>query len=116
MCADRIFQQKKTQHGNEVYPIGKMLNGAFAGGCAGFATYPTDTIRRMLQVQSANGMPHFTGIMDCILTTLQTSGIFRFYSGLSAKLVRVIPDAAILFVAYETVKDYFGDDSDLHPK
>lgn len=98
-----------TKFGNEPHPIGKMLTGAFAGACAGFVTYPTDTIRRMLQVQSADGMPRYKGVMDCIISTLKRKGITRFYRGLTAKLVRVVPDAAILFVAYESLKDYFED-------
>jgi len=98
-----------TRFGNEPHPIGKMLTGAFAGACAGFVTYPTDTIRRMLQVQSADGMPKYKGVIDCVVTTLKKKGILRFYRGLSAKLVRVVPDAAILFLAYESLKDYFDD-------
>jgi len=97
----------RSKNGKEPHAIGKMLNGAFAGACAGFVTYPSDTIRRMLQIQSANGMQKYNGFMNCIAETIKTQGIFRLYRGLSVKLVRVMPDAAILFLAYETVKNHF---------
>ena len=71
----------------------------------GIVTYPTDTIRRLLQVQGADGMKQFSGVMECITLTYKEGGLLRFYSGITAKLVRVIPDAAILFLTYESLKN-----------
>ena len=62
-----------------------------------------------LQVQQANGMPKYSSVWECIQSNIKRKGIGRFYRGLSAKLVRVIPDAAILFLSYEMLKDYFED-------
>eukprot|EP01083_Nonionella_stella_P022706 62766_1 len=98
-----------TKYGLEPAPLGKLCVGAIAGACAGITTYPTDTTRRMIQVQSAEGMSIYNGVLDCIYTNYKQGGIKRFYCGLSAKLVRVIPDAAILFLAYESLKDFFED-------
>mmetsp|Transcript_23476 Transcript_23476/g.20569 ORF Transcript_23476/g.20569 Transcript_23476/m.20569 type:complete len:297 (-) Transcript_23476:183-1073(-) len=98
-----------TKYGQEPHPFGKLCAGAIAGAAAGFTTYPTDTIRRMLQVQSAEGMPMYDGVIQCIKINFQQGGMRRFYHGLSAKLARVIPDAAILFLAYESLKDFFDD-------
>eukprot|EP00484_Ammonia_sp_Unknown_P000232 CAMPEP_0197023128 /NCGR_PEP_ID=MMETSP1384-20130603/3919_1 /TAXON_ID=29189 /ORGANISM="Ammonia sp." /LENGTH=303 /DNA_ID=CAMNT_0042451303 /DNA_START=53 /DNA_END=964 /DNA_ORIENTATION=- len=98
-----------TKYGDEPHPFGKLCIGAIAGAAAGISTYPTDTIRRMLQVQSAEGMPMYNGVLQCIVVNFRQGGIARFYHGLSAKLARVVPDAAILFVAYEGLKDFFED-------
>lgn len=98
-----------TKYGSEPHPFGKLCAGAIAGAAAGITTYPTDTTRRMLQVQSAEGMPMYDGVLQCIKVNLREGGIIRFYHGLSAKLARVVPDAAILFVAYEGLKDFFDD-------
>ena len=40
----------ETNYGNEPHPIGKLVVGATAGAAAGIATYPSDTLRRMMQV------------------------------------------------------------------
>ena len=98
-----------TKYGQEPHPFGKLCAGAIAGAAAGFTTYPTDTTRRMLQVQSAEGMPMYDGVIQCIKINFNQGGIRRFYHGLSAKLARVVPDAAILFLAYESLKDFFDD-------
>ena len=97
---------KDTPYGPQPHPVGKMCAGATAGAAAAFATYPTDTVRRMLQVQSAEGMVRYGGLFQCITVNYRQGGVKRFYHGLSAKMVRVIPDAAILFVSYEFIKDF----------
>eukprot|EP01084_Bolivina_argentea_P123574 218986_1 len=98
-----------TKYGEQPHPIGKLCAGACAGASAAIATYPSDTLRRILQVQCADGMKHYNGVIHCIQVNYREGGVRRFYYGLSAKLVRVIPDAAILFFAYETLKDFFED-------
>ena len=98
-----------TKYGPQPHPIGKLCIGAVAGASAAVATYPTDTLRRMLQVQSAEGMKVYNGVWDCIRVNYKEGGVRRFYYGLSAKLLRIVPDSAILFLTYETLKDFFED-------
>ena len=101
--------KKKTKDGSMApNPMWKLGAGAVAGACAGTFTYPTDTIRRMLQVQGTEGLPVFNGIWHCCRYAYAQHGFLRFYHGLSAKLVRVVPDAAILFLAYESIKSYMA--------
>ena len=52
-------------------------------------------------------MPVYNSVFDCIKANFRNGGIIRFYRGMPAKLARVIPDAAILFVVYEQFKQYF---------
>ena len=52
-------------------------------------------------------MPVYNGVMDCIRRNYREHGMIRFYRGMTAKLARVMPDAAILFLVYEYLKDYF---------
>ena len=61
----------------------------------------------ILQVQQANGMTVYNNVFDCIKQNYRSGGIVRFYRGMTAKLVRVVPDAAILFVVYEQFKSSF---------
>jgi len=99
----------ESDKGNHLHPLSKLCAGALAGAAAGVVTYPTDTIRRMLQVQGTDGLPKFKGVVDCLIYAYHR-GLVRFYHGLSAKLVRVMPDAAILFLTYEYLKNYFQEE------
>ena len=54
-------------------------------------------------------MPVYNGLMDCLRQNYRQHGMKRFYRGMTAKLARVIPDAAILFFVYEHLKNYFED-------
>ena len=98
-----------TKYGLQPHPIGKLCAGAISGACAAIVTYPTDTTRRMMQVQSAEGMKVYNGLLDCLRSNYAEGGIARFYYGISAKIIRVVPDAAILFLAYESLKDLLHD-------
>ena len=98
-----------TKYGHQPHPIGKLCAGAISGATAAIVTYPTDTTRRMMQVQSAEGMKVYNGLLDCVKSNLKEGGVARFYYGISAKIIRVVPDAAILFLAYESLKDLLHD-------
>jgi len=102
-----------TQFGPQPHPVLKMGAGATAGATAAFATYPTDTVRRMLQVQCAEGMVRYDGLFQCITSNYEQGGIRRFFHGLSAKMVRVVPDAAILFVSFEYIHSLLDPDAAL---
>ena len=97
----------ETNYGKQPHPIGKLFAGAFAGAVATVLIYPSDTVRRMLQIQGSDNLPQYNGLLHCIQDTRKKYGLIRFYSGMTAKLVRVVPDAAILFVTYEFFKDRF---------
>ncbi len=75
---------KKFLYGeNAKVPIyGNLAIGALAGVSAVTLSYPTDVIKRRLQVISLEGATKYTGIMDCIRKTYQKQGIGGFYSGL----------------------------------
>ena len=106
-----LTSNMETSNGLQPHPIGKMCAGATAGAAAAFATYPTDTVRRMLQVQAAEGMVRYDGLLQCIAFNYRQGGVRRFYYGLTAKMVRVIPDAAILFVSFEFIRDFMNRNS-----
>lgn len=75
---------KKFFYGeNAKVPVyANLAIGAFAGVSAVTLSYPTDVIKRRLQVISLEGAAKYTGIMDCIQKTYQKQGIAGFYSGL----------------------------------
>ena len=92
---------------------GKLMCGATAGIAAGMVMYPNDTVRRRMQVAGAMGGGAddrvFTGILDCARDTYRRGGIPRFYRGLTTYLVRMVPNAAIQFFAYDFCKELMSN-------
>ena len=80
-----------------------------AGITAISITYPTDLIRRRLQMQSFSPeVPRYSGILDSIQKILQSDGFFGFYRGLSISYIKTFPTLAIQFYTLETLKEKFS--------
>jgi len=77
--------------------------GALAGTIAVTVTYPTDLIRKLLQL---NGQPghSYTSIFDAIAQRYRSDGIPGFYKGLLATYLKVAPMTAILFLTNDFLK------------
>lgn len=80
-----------------------LVMGAIAGTIAVTMTYPTDLVRRLLQL---NGMPghSYTGLVDCCKQLFARDGVYGFYRGLFATYLKVAPMTAILFLTNESLK------------
>ena len=59
-----------------------LMIGALAGVNAVTCTYPTDLIKRRLQMKSLDGVKKYHGIIDCIRRIFIEEGIPGFYKGL----------------------------------
>ena len=104
-----VFFDRKYKENQSAQAIGLKLFGIgiVSGLIAQFVTYPIDTIRRRLQI---NGLPNssttYKSIFDCIRTMIQQEGIFGFYGGVGASLLRVGPTAAMQFMIFDLCKYY----------
>jgi len=78
--------------------------GGLAGTIAVTITYPTDLIRRKLQMVGHPGYPSYTGFVDCAVTLIRTEGLIGWYRGLWACYLKVAPSMAILFWCNERLK------------
>ena len=87
----------------------KLVCGGFAGMTAISITYPTDLIRRRLQLQhfGCDSVPEYNGIIDCVCKIIKTDGFFGLYNGLSISYIKTFPTLAIQFWCYDTLKDFF---------
>jgi hypothetical protein len=80
----------------------KLCFGGMGGVMAGLLTYPNDTVRRMLQLQGSRGTSEvYTGYFDCVRKTYAKRGIQRFYNGVFINLIRMGPNTAVQFGAYD---------------
>ncbi|WFD32426.1 Pyrimidine nucleotide transporter, mitochondrial [Malassezia sp. CBS 17886] len=66
-------------------------------------TYPHEVIRTRLRQQPEYGVPRYTGLVQTLRVILREEGVAALYGGLSAHLMRVIPNAIVTFSIYEFV-------------
>jgi len=81
--------------------------GALAGTIAVTATYPTDLVRRLLQLNGTEGH-NYTGLGDAIVQTYKRDGVYGFYKGLWATYLKVAPMTAILFLTNDQLKKFLN--------
>jgi len=75
---------------------GKLLGGGLAGIGAVSITYPTDLVRRRLQLQGFDdSVPVYTGIRDCVRKIMHLEGFRGLYRGLFATYIKLFPTTAI---------------------
>ncbi|KAI9490247.1 mitochondrial carrier domain-containing protein [Zychaea mexicana] len=91
--------------------IGNIGAAAVAKLVAACITYPHEVIRtRLRQPAEANGIRKYTGLMQCLRLVAKEEGVSALYGGMTAHLMRVVPNAAIMFFCYEAILHTFGGD------
>ncbi|KAF7289427.1 Mitochondrial carrier protein [Mycena chlorophos] len=84
-----------------------LLGSAGAAKCvATLITYPHEVIRTRLRQPKVNGVVKYSGLVQTLRLVVAEEGTRRLYGGLSAHLMRVVPNAAIMFAVYEGVLRY----------
>ncbi|CAO1614182.1 unnamed protein product [Sympodiomycopsis kandeliae] len=71
---------------------------------AALISYPHEVIRTRLRQQPPVGSgipPKYTGLLQTIKIVFKEEGFVALYGGLSAHLMRVVPNAAVMFTIYE---------------
>ena len=92
----------------DTYFDSRLVGGAFAGLFSVSITYPTDLVRRRLQLQGFDSsVPEYGGIIDACKKIFKTEGIRGFYRGLAATWIKTGPAVAIQFWTIETLNKYF---------
>jgi solute carrier family 25 (mitochondrial adenine nucleotide translocator), member 4/5/6/31 len=76
---------------------------------AGYASYPFDTVRRRLQMQSEKPKSEwlYKGTMDCFAKVASEEGIPALFKGAGANALRTVGSALVL-VLYGEIKDYLA--------
>ncbi|KAK7031480.1 mitochondrial carrier protein [Favolaschia claudopus] len=81
-----------------------LLGSAGTAKCvATLITYPHEVIRTRLRQPKVNGVVKYTGLMQTLRLVIAEEGARRLYGGLSAHLMRVVPNAAVMFSIYEGI-------------
>ncbi|KAF5391755.1 hypothetical protein D9757_001662 [Collybiopsis confluens] len=81
-----------------------MLGSAGTAKCvASLITYPHEVIRTRLRQPSVNGVVKYTGLLQTLRIVIAEEGARSLYNGLSAHLMRVVPNAAVMYSIYEGI-------------
>ena len=83
-----------------------LLMGGFAGTLAVTLTYPTDLLRRLMQLSGTKGYPKYSSMFDATIKVVRAEGPVGLYKGYIACLLKVAPSMAILFWCNEILKSY----------
>jgi len=73
---------------------------------AGYASYPFDTVRRRLQMQSEKPQSEwmYKGTLDCFVKIAKDEGMNAMFKGAGANALRTVGSALVL-VLYDVIKD-----------
>jgi len=76
---------------------------------AGYASYPFDTVRRRLQMQSEKPKDKwvYTGTFDCFTKILKNEGTTALFKGAGANALRTVGSALVL-VLYDQMQGLLG--------
>jgi solute carrier family 25 (adenine nucleotide translocator) protein 4/5/6/31 len=98
------------------YKADRGVKGLFSKFCiaqvvaitAGYASYPMDTIRRRLQMQSERPKDQwkYKGTMDCFRQICANEGTKSLFKGAGANALRTVGSALVL-VLYDEIKGFF---------
>ncbi|RIA90225.1 mitochondrial pyrimidine nucleotide transporter [Glomus cerebriforme] len=86
----------------------KLTAAAFSKLIAAGISYPHEVVRTRMRQLPENGEVKYKGLIQCIKTILQEEGIAAMYGGMTAHLIRVVPNAIIMFFCYEAILHYGG--------
>lgn len=77
---------------------------------AGVISYPFDTVRRRMMMQSGLSKSEimYKNTVDCWIKTAKAEGIGAFFKGSLSNVLRGTGGALVLTL-YDTIKDFFED-------
>lgn len=85
--------------------LGAAATSKFVAACI---AYPHEVIRTRLRQPAENGVPKYTGLAQSFSLIIKEEGFGALYGGMTAHLLRVVPNAAIMFFCYEAIVQKYG--------
>ena len=92
-----------------------LIAGVGSGSLASVVCAPLDLVRTRLTTELP-GQEHYKGITDAFAKIVKEEGIRGLYAGISPTLFVAIPNFAISYTVYGTLKEYVLDDDLFYAK
>lgn len=106
---DGRLKRSSTSSSDTTPALLKFIAGATAGTVACVGCYPLDLIRARLTTE-LEGKEHYKGIGDAFRKILNEEGFLGFYSGIAPTLLVAVPNFAISYTVYGSLKEQALDD------
>jgi len=87
----------------------KFMVAQFVTATAGLISYPLDTVRRRLMMQSGRSDVMYTGTIDCFKKIAQNEGSKAFFKGALSNIIRGAGGSLVL-VLYDEFQKIMGTD------
>lgn len=97
-----LFTEGRTQNFFVMWAFAQ-----FTTTLAGIASYPLDTVRRRLMMQSGRKDVMYTGTIDCFRKIAANEGTNAFFKGAASNVIRGTGGALVL-VLYSKIQKWFG--------
>jgi solute carrier family 25 (mitochondrial adenine nucleotide translocator), member 4/5/6/31 len=107
---DSLREMNPYKNGNDLVAVASRFAVAqFTAITAGYASYPFDTIRRRLQMQSEKPKEQwvYKGTFDCFTKVVKEEKWTALFKGAGANALRTVGSAMVL-VFYDSFQNYFG--------
>lgn len=106
----QLFESaEEASKSKDAPPLARMVSGATAGCTACIACYPLDLVRTRLTTELP-GQEYYKGITDAFAKIVKCEGISGLYAGIGPTLFVAVPNFAISYTVYGTLKEYVLDD------
>ena len=94
------------------HEMDRVIRGGLAGMVAVTVTYPTDLIRRRMQMQGFDAsVPSYSSTRHAIKQILRDQGIRGLYRGLGVCYLKLFPASGIQFYCYQWLHELFSTKS-----
>jgi solute carrier family 25 phosphate transporter 23/24/25/41 len=97
---------KELFNGRPITDIENLIYGGVAGCLAVTLTFPTDVLRRVVQVEVTMNNSKTPSYLDMIRRIYRQDGMGGFFKGLKVTYYKVIPSTALAFMTNEFMKKH----------
>uniref|UniRef100_A0A7S4AJ65 Mitochondrial carrier protein n=2 Tax=Pseudo-nitzschia australis TaxID=44445 RepID=A0A7S4AJ65_9STRA len=108
-----IIRQNKKRFEQGLRPSQELSKATYfwaaaaSKGVAAVATYPHEVARTRMREQAQAGIFKYqNGMWGCLGVMAKEEGFKSLYSGMGVHLMKVIPNSALMFLTYETVRGW----------
>lgn len=114
---DQLRNPNSVQNGKSLFDWFEYFGAAASAKLlASLVSYPHEVLRTRLRQppDEKSGHVKYQGLINSTKVIYREEGLRGFYGGLTPHLLRTVPNAAIMFLAYELVLYYFGTTTTKH--